>query len=391
MNKERKKILILSDYYLPGYKSGGGMRTIVNMADRLNNLYDFFIITRDHDGKLDRKQYETVKINNWNKIRGAEVFYLSKKNFKISTLQNLIVRVNPDLIYCNSYFSTLTFYLLILKKLRRISDFPTIIAPCGELSDGALQLNTQKKKIYVELTGKFKLYQKIVWKASSELEVKEIEKIENKIDKIFIAPDMLPKTLFENFQPSMKPPKIKGEVKMVFLSRFMKKKNFKWLLENLNDIRGKLEIDIYGPLEDSEYWDDCRRIIKKLPENIKIRAKGAVPHEQVLDTLVKYHFFIMPTLGENFGHIFLEAMAAGCPLIISDRTPWVNLSEKNIGWDLPLEIPNLWNDKINKCIELTGDCYSQMSIGARNYSLDIVKAKKIEQDTLTLLEFTLGK
>jgi len=100
--------------------------------------------------------------------------------------------------------------------------------------------------------------------------------------------------------------KIAGEAKMIFLSRFMRKKNFKWLLENLSQIEGKLTIDIYGPLEDETYWKECRQIIDKLPSNIKIASKGSIPHETVLATIVKYHFFILPTLGENFGHVFLE-------------------------------------------------------------------------------------
>ena len=53
--------------------------------------------------------------------------------------------------------------------------------------------------------------------------------------------------------------------------------------------------------------------------------------------LFEYHFFILPTLGENFGHVFIEALAAGCPLIISNRTPWLELEKKGIGWDIPLE------------------------------------------------------
>ena len=59
-NKSKPKILVLSDYYLPGYKSGGGMRTIVNMVERLRDRFDFYIITRDHYGPLDIVSYTIV-------------------------------------------------------------------------------------------------------------------------------------------------------------------------------------------------------------------------------------------------------------------------------------------------------------------------------------------
>jgi glycosyltransferase involved in cell wall biosynthesis len=94
----------------------------------------------------------------------------------------------------------------------------------------------------------------------------------------------------------------------------------------------------------------------------------------------------MPTLGENFGHIFLEALAAGCPLMISDRTPWLELEAKGIGWDLSLDKPEVWIEKLNYCIGLNQISYSQMSDNARQFSLTVLNDKKYEEDTLRILE-----
>lgn len=384
---KKPKILIFCDYYLPGYKSGGGMRTIVNMTDRLSDKFDFWIITRDHDGKLDKKQYSTVNINSWNEIRNTQVFYLSSNNVKLLKLRELINEVKPDLLYCNSYFATLAIYVLKLRKLRMIPKLNVIIAPCGELSEGALQLKNSKKKLFLAYSKISGLYQNIIWKASSEIEKKEIELIKGKGGKIFIAPDLPPKVIFGNYQNEMKPKKKTGEAKMVFLSRFMRKKNFKWLLGNIPEIQGKLTIDVYGPIEDKSYWEECQQLINKLPTNIKIESKGSIPHESVLETLVKYHFFILPTLGENFGHVFLEAMACGCPLIISDKTPWLGLEEKGIGWDLSLEKPANWRDIINYCVKLDSLKYSKISDNSRKFVADWLADSEIESNTLTILEY----
>jgi glycosyltransferase involved in cell wall biosynthesis len=255
---QKPKILTICDYYLPGYKSGGGMRTIVNMVDRLHDRFDFRIITRDHDGKLDKEQYKTVKINEWNDVRNAKVFYLSKNNVKISKLRELITDVQPDLLYFNSYFATLAIYVLKLRKLRMIPKVNVVIAPCGELSEGALQLKSGKKRIFLAYSKISGLYRNIIWKASSEIEKKEIESVKGKGGKIFIAPDLPPKVIFEDYKIELKPKKKSGEAKMIFLSRFMRKKNFKWFLENLPEIQGRLIIDIYGPLEDEVYWRECQ-------------------------------------------------------------------------------------------------------------------------------------
>ena len=390
--KANKKpvILVFSDYYLPGYKSGGGMRTIVNMVDRLHEKYDFRIVTRDHDGKLDKTQYTNVKINQWNEIRGAKVFYLSKDNIKISKLRELILEVEPDCIYTNSYFATPAVYMLNLRRLGLIPRVKVIVAPCGELSEGSLQLKSVKKKIFINSSKLSGLHRNILWKASSELEKDEIEKIKGKGGKIYISADLPPKTIFDEYDQNSKPEKKNGHAKMIFLSRFVRKKNFKWLLENLFNIKGNLEIDIYGPLEEIGYWRECEMIINTLPENVKVNYQDSIPFEKVLKTMLKYHFFILPTLSENFGHVFLEALAAGCPLIISDRTPWLNLEEKKIGWDISLEQPEKWIQLINRCIEMNDSEYGEFSKNARNFSVEWLKDENLEKATMEILEASLS-
>lgn len=389
--KKRPKILILCDYYLPGYKSGGGMRTLVNMVDRLHSRFDFWIVTRDHDGPLDKETYTTVKIDEWNEVRNAKVFYLPQNRMKLSKLRELILEVQPDSIYTNSYFATPTIYVLILRKLGLIPNHEVIIAPCGELSDGCLSLKPKKKRFFIGTTKITNLYEDIIWKASNELEKAEIKRIKVKGGKIFIAPDLTPKTIFENYDKRLKPKKLSGEARMVFLSRFMAKKNFKWLLEFLDKVEGNLRIDIFGPLEDEEYWAECKKIIEKLPPNIKVEAKGTIPHEKVSETLLNYHFFILPTLGENFGHVFLEALAAGCPLIISDQTPWLELEKKGIGWDIPLENLQEWIGKLNYCINLDDKSYGHLAENARKFLCEWLEDSEIEESTLRVLNYSVGK
>lgn len=383
-------VLVLSDYYLPGYKSGGGMRTIVNMVDRLHDRFDFHIITRDHDGPLDKESYKTVNIGKWNVVSNAKVFYLHKDTVTFSKLRELILEVRPNVIYTNSYFATLAVYMLILRKLGRIPKGNVIVAPCGELSEGALSLKSEKKKLFLGFSKVSGLHKNIIWKASNEEEKSEIEKVKGRGGKIFIAPDLTPKIIFENFNQQRKPKKNEGEAKMIFLSRFSAKKNFKWLLENLKQIEGNLSIDIFGPLEDEDYWQKCLKIIENLPKNIQVEAKGTIPHEQVSETLLKYHFFILPTLGENFGHVFLEALAAGCPLVISNRTPWVDLEQKGIGWDISLDKPNEWVDKLNYCISLDNKTYSKLSANSRNFVCEWLEDTELEKDTLKILEYSLS-
>ena len=45
----RPQILCFVDYYLPGYKAGGPLRTIINMVSQLGGEFEFLIVTRDRD------------------------------------------------------------------------------------------------------------------------------------------------------------------------------------------------------------------------------------------------------------------------------------------------------------------------------------------------------
>ncbi len=391
MTLKRPRILVFSEYYRPGYKSGGGMRTVANMVDRLSDRFDFRIITHDHDGNLDTAQYTTVAINEWIQDSETSVYYIARNNIRLPALRKLILSVAPDAIYTNSFFSPFTILLLQLRKLRLIPNLQIVVAPCGEISDAGLRKNIRKKELFLRFAKAVGLYKNIIWKASTDFEKAEIERIRPKGGKIFVAPDLPALHLLENYAQTEKPEKQRGEARMIFLSRFVPKKNFKWLLEQLGDnIKGRLVIHIHGPLEDPEYWTECQHIIKTLPSNIEVEAFGPLPHEAALEKMFHYHFFLLPTLGENFGHVFLEALAAGCPLVISDRTPWLSLPEKGIGWDLPLEHPQRWIKMINHSLDMDAESYSHMSAAAREYAKKWLADTAVEEATVAVLNESIG-
>lgn len=384
---KKPRILIVCNYYLPGYKSGGGLRTIVNMVERFHDRFDFYVIARDND--CDGIPYTSVKVNSWNDVSGAQVYYLSKDNVNISKIRELILKVKPNSIYLNSVFSTLTIFLLILRKTRMIPLVKTILAPEGELSEGALKIKSYKKKPFAALAKTANLYRDLIWKTTADLEKAETERFKGSGGEIFIAPNMPSAHLLKTYKPELKPSKRTGEAKMIFLSRISPKKNLKWLVDVLQNFENRLLIDIYGPLEDQDYWTETETSIAKLPEHIRIEYRGLLEYEKVSEKLIEYHFFILPTLGENFGHVFVEAMAAGCPLIISNRTPWLDLKEKSVGWDLPLEKPEKWMEILNDCVNLDALTYEQMSRAAREFAVRWLSDPKIEEDTLRVLQKSL--
>ena len=46
---KKTKVLVFVGHYLPGFKSGGILRSVENSINYLCDEFDFFIVTRNHD------------------------------------------------------------------------------------------------------------------------------------------------------------------------------------------------------------------------------------------------------------------------------------------------------------------------------------------------------
>ena len=67
------------------------------------------------------------------------------------------------------------------------------------------------------------------------------------------------------------------------------------------------------------------KLIAGLPSNVRVAYGGVVAPDEVTAVLRRHHLFFLPTHSENFGHVIVEALAAGRPALVSDRTPWTDL------------------------------------------------------------------
>ncbi len=99
-------ILVLSDYYLPGYQAGGSLRTVVNMVELLGDELDFKLATRDRDCS-ETEPYPDVVADVWKRLGKAEVIHLSRHGRSPTALVRLIRSIPHDAIYLNSFFQHL--------------------------------------------------------------------------------------------------------------------------------------------------------------------------------------------------------------------------------------------------------------------------------------------
>ncbi|MEP6923412.1 MAG: glycosyltransferase family 4 protein [Pyrinomonadaceae bacterium] len=387
----KPRILILTDFYLPGYKSGGAVRTLVNMIERMRDEFEFTVITRNHDGWGDFEPYRGIKTRDWNSVENVRVFYFGKEGISQAQLKKLWLEIKPEAVFLVSFFSSLTTKALIMRRLKQLPNVPFILAPQGELSAGALNIKSNKKHLFLTLTKNLGIYRKLIWKASGDEEKSDIKRVFGNSAVIEVVPDLTPRIILPEYDFEQKPEKKAGELCLIFLSRINRKKNLSFALQSLQEIKGTIVFDVYGAHDDSNYWRECQELIEKLPLNVNITIHGSIDYALVAATMSRYHFFILPTLNENFGHVVLEAMAAGCPVLLSDKTPWRNLSLDYVGWDLPLEEMENWRKILQKCVMMSADEFAAMSEQARKFALKWLAAPQIEAANRELLRKSLTK
>ncbi|MFL6374787.1 MAG: glycosyltransferase family 4 protein [Pyrinomonadaceae bacterium] len=366
---------------------------VANLVERFADRYDFFIVTRNYDSKGDRRPYTSVQTDQWNTVGPAQVFYFAKGTLTIHKASELLLSVKPHIVYLNSAFSMPVRQFLRARRKGVGRELPVILAPCGEMSDGALAVKPFKKKLFLKLALASALYRDVIWKASFDAEAKEIRHVIGQSAEIHVAADIAPKSVLPDYDDSWKPEKEIGHVRLAFFSRVVPKKNLKFLLECLCEIRsGRIALDIIGPLEDLQYWAECQELISQLPDNVSVAVAGSFEDQRdALRRLAGSHFFAMPTLNENFGYVFLEAMAAGCPVIISDRTVWEDLEEKHVGWRVPLEDRAAYIARIEQCIAMDSAQYMQMSRRAREYSNEWLSRPEAETANANLLRYAMSR
>ncbi|MCQ6341471.1 glycosyltransferase family 4 protein [Bacillus mycoides] len=367
-------ILILAPYYLPGFKGGGPIRSISNLVHTLGNELNFKIITSDRD-LGDSIAYEKAQNEVWTKVGLAEVYYVTPEKFNFRYLRKIIQSTQYDFIYLNSFFNTnFSVIPILLRRMGIIPYKPIIVAPRGEFSPGALKIKKFKKELFIESTKLVGLHNKVIWHATSEEEKIDIKQIYGEEVPVRVAQNL--PNIFENKEHQKKEKK-RGELKLVFLSRITEKKNLKGALTFLKGITGNITFDIYGPIENQNYWNACRDVIESLPNNVQVNYMGQVNNNKVHLLFSNYNAFLFPTFGENYGHVIVESLLAGCPVIISDQTPWKNFENEGAGWTIPLEKEETFIAALNDIVHMDSEEFQQLSRSASEYAVKMFFCEEI--------------
>lgn len=325
-----QKILILAGRYIPGFRDGGPVRSILNLTEWMGDEYDIRIMCLDRDhGDTDR--YPGIRINEYNSVGKAKVWYTPA-----FTKQDIIrLSDEADVVYVCGPYSDYARIAMRLKKEGNMTA-PLYVASMGSFSPEAFKIKGFKKRVFICLMKLSGMFKDITWSVTSKREEAELKEVIGPGARCVIATD-LPRFGTTEHDHA----KEKDALSLVFLSRISRKKNLAAVYDILrsldDDIRVKL--DIYGTAEDKGYLHECMEKLDELKKThplCKWEYKGEAESQKVPEILARYDALIFPTLGENYGHVIAESLSSGCIPVISDTTPWLDLEEKGCGYVCPL-------------------------------------------------------
>jgi glycosyltransferase involved in cell wall biosynthesis len=360
MSAPKPRVLLFCDWYYPGFKAGGPIQSCTNLVKALAGEYQFFVFTSDRD--LGDESPYAVPVNQW--VPGAfgeEIYYRSPGRLGRNEFKAILDYVQPELLYFNSMFSIHYTILPLIYLGKRMGRYKLVLAPRGMLQQGAMQLKAGKKRIFLFLFRRLGWDRMIRFQATDQQELADIKSWFPRAE--LMLAENIPNRLESK---PVAPLKEKGRARLVFISRVHPKKNLHYLLELLGSVDhgGTLELDIYGVADEPDYERRCRELAGGMRDNVQVRFMGPVNNRLVFDTLRSYHFFVLPTLGENFGHAIFEALTSGKPVLLSDQTPWRGLEQIRAGWDIPLSDREAFLGALETIILMDDNEYGYWSQGA---------------------------
>lgn len=308
MQGKSRRILILATSYLP--LIGGAELAIKDLTDRLPDLW-FDLVTHRSSPELP----STERIGNVNVIRVGKPsdarFLLPKITLPFALFfeaRKMLVKHPYDLIYVLQA-SQAGGAAWLLKRFGRVSQPLVLNLQEGKDLDRQSFLVRTSRRLILSSADHFTVI-------SAYLE-KFLEKRGIGQDKIFLMPNGVDLRVAHADPTALKERLgLKNERVVLTVSRLVEKNGIEDLLEGFVYAKRAhakpLKLLIVG---EGEMEPQLRKQAQDLGVGSAVIFVGSVPHEEIPQYLALADVFVRPSRSEGLGTSFLEAMAAGVPVI----------------------------------------------------------------------------
>ena len=322
------KILHIVPTYLPARRYGGPIHSVHGLCKKLAELgHEVHVFTTNVDGPNDSEVLVKTPVD----VDGVKVWYfpstyLRRLYYSPSMGRVLNREIHPfEILHLHSVFLWPTWMGAQMAKRKKI---PYLISPRGMLVRSLINKKSRFfKSLWLELIERRNLENAAAIHATSEMEAEEIKRFHFKLPSVAIVPNGVDSEI------AMPAENTSGLV-MTVLSDALKKKPFILFLGRLNWKKGldrlipalsfvpEAHLVIAGNDEEG-YQKVLEALAEKHGVKDRVTFTGPVYGEEKIVLLKQATILALPSYSENFGNVVLEAMAVGCPVVV---TPEVGLA-----------------------------------------------------------------
>jgi glycosyltransferase involved in cell wall biosynthesis len=220
----------------------------------------------------------------------------------------------------------------------RTTGSPLVISPRGMLSDWSWRHRRWKKRLAARLVHPGAFTQAHGWHATSAAEADDIRR-RGFPQPICVAPNGVEAPTAEELTRAHEVwselcPAVVARPVAVFYSRFHRKKRLLELIDLWIDIAPKEWLLLVTGIPQEYTVESLTAYVQRrsAQERIVVFDGSDRPPPYGVASL-----FLLPSHSENFGMVVAEAMAWGVPVVVTNTTPWTEVSGQNTGWCVPWE------------------------------------------------------
>ena len=315
-------ILFVTQYDLANPDSGGPVFKVRYLSNYLANLgHNVKVVTVD-DGKDNINDLKELRDGLHNRVSTIRLKTLWR--YRAVTLNPSILSVAQrqvplaDIIHVFGFYDLLSPFVV---GLARTHNVPYILEPIGMFTPIVRSL--LKKKIYHRLLGRRLVSEAEFIIATSAQEKKELVSSGLESQRIVIRRNGIDLSEFydlpEHGQMRSRFGIHPDDRILLYLSRLSSKKNPEMLMRVFAKLDlPKTKLVLAGPSE-SGYLEKLQLIRKELELESDIIFTGPLFGNEKISALVDADIFVLPSTNENFGNVIAESVAAGTPVIITNK------------------------------------------------------------------------
>lgn len=311
------RILHVIPTYVPAWRYGGPIVAVHGLCRALAARgHDVHVFTTSVDGPGDLDVPLGIPVD----VDGVRVRYFASQYFRrLYWSPSLGVALkaelfNYDLVHLHSVFLWPTWAAArVARRLGR----PYVLSPRGMLVRELVARKSRvAKELWIRLVERRTLEKAAAIHATSELERQELNRFGFRLPPVSVIPNGVDQAPGSHGDQVAAPLSVSDPF-LLYLGRISWKKGLDRLILALTFVPN-VNLVVVGN-DDENYGPQLEALAEKHGVRHRIHFVGPAYGAQKQTLLRRATILVLPSYSENFGNVVLEAMAAGCPVAVTEE------------------------------------------------------------------------